>query len=333
MRLLFYKKRDDQLNKKRKLSIILIFSLLVLSAVLTGCSTGNVPQEGEAVVVAKVAGIEIKKDYYDDVFNVFKVQQEQNYGPEVWEKDVNGKKFIDYAKEELLNSIIDETILIKNAADLGIAVSQEQIDKQIESIKLNFESDEKYKEYLSSQGITEEYLINNIRKRIITNNLASDITKSIDIPEDELKEAYESIKESLYSVKASHILMENKDEALKVLERVKAGEDFNELAFEFSIDPSAKENKGELGYFGPGAMVPEFEQAAFSLEPGQTSNLVQTDYGYHIIKVEDKRTLAFAEVKEQLKQQMLPDKQNEFLSSYFQDLKAKTDVIKYVENL
>lgn len=321
------------MNKKRNLSIILILSLLVISALLTGCSSNSAPKEAEDVIVAKVAGIEIKKDYYDDIFNIFKTQQEQNNGPEVWEKDINGKKFIDYAKEELLNNIINETILLKKAADLGIAASQEQIDAQIQYIKQNFESDEKYEEYLASQNITEEFLINDIRKRIIASNLANEVIKSVEIPEDELKAAYDSMKDHLFSVRASHILMENQEEAQKILERAKAGEDFNKLAVEFSIDPSAKDNRGDLGYFGEGSMVPEFEATAFALEPGQISDLVKTDYGYHIIKVVDRKVSTFEEVKDMLKQQMLPEKQNEYLTSYFEDLKEKTEVVKYMENL
>ncbi|MDD2481873.1 MAG: peptidylprolyl isomerase, partial [Lutispora sp.] len=275
----------------------------------------------------------IKKSYYDEIFNLFKAQQEQNNGPEVWEKDINGKKFIDYAKEELLNSLIDETILLKKAADIGIVAPKEQIDGEIEYIKQMFESDEKYEEYLISQNITEEYIVNDLTKRIIINNLVNEITKSIEIPEDELKTIYDSMKDSFISIKASHILMENQEEAKKILERAKAGEDFNELAMEFSIDPSAKENSGELGYFSVGDMVPEFEKAAFALEPGQISDLVQSDFGFHIIKAEDKKTLGFDEAKSQIREELLPGKRNEFFVSYFEELKSKAEIIKYLENL
>lgn len=105
------------------------------------------------------------------------------------------------------------------------------------------------------------------------------------------------------------------------------------MAVEYSIDPSAKYNRGDLGYFSTGEMVPEFELAAFALEPGEVSDLVKTSYGYHIIKVEDKKVLTFEEVKPQLEQQMLPQYKNQFLSTYFNDLKTKAEIIIYKENL
>jgi len=83
---------------------------------------------------------------------------------------------------------------------------------------------------------------------------------------------------------------QNRSKAEEVLKRVRAGEDFAKLAKEFSTDPGSKEKGGDLGWFGHGQMVPEFEQAAFALQPGQISDIVQTKFGYHIIKLEERKT-------------------------------------------
>lgn len=313
---------------------LLALSMLVLSVLLSGCSSRNAESADTSnVIVAKVNNIEINKDYFDEIFDIAKTQQEETNGPEIWNHEVNGIKFIDYLKEILLNNIIDETIMLKNAADLGITASEDQVDMQIEYIKQNFESEEIYREYLKSQSITEEYVRNNIRKTLIINNLFQELTKSISVPEEELKAAYDSIKDSMYNVRASHILVEDFEEAKKILERVKTGEDFNSLAMEYSIDPSAKFNRGDLGYFGTGEMIPEFEVAAFALEPGEISDVVKTAYGYHIIKLEDKKTVTFEEVKPQLEQQMLPQYKSQYITTYFENLKEKSEIVIYKENL
>jgi parvulin-like peptidyl-prolyl isomerase len=85
-------------------------------------------------------------------------------------------------------------------------------------------------------------------------------------------------------------IKKNKSKAEEVLKRVRAGEDFSKLAKEFSTDPGSKEKGGDLGWFGAGQMVPAFEKAAFALKPGEISEIVETNFGYHIIKVDERKT-------------------------------------------
>ncbi|MEO0961490.1 MAG: peptidylprolyl isomerase [Pseudomonadota bacterium] len=125
-------------------------------------------------------------------------------------------------------------------------------------------------------------------------------------------------------VSARHILVETEEAALAVIERINAGEDFVELAKEVSTGPSGKDG-GDLGYFVKDRMVPEFSTAAFALDPGQVSAPVKSDFGWHVIKVEDRRMqqlVAFEDVKESIKVQLRDEKAAPFIDS----VRAKADI-------
>lgn len=148
------------------------------------------------------------------------------------------------------------------------------------------------------------------------------------VTEDEVRARYQEEIAKLdpqEEVKASHILVESEDEAKKLIAELDGGADFAELAKANSTGPSGP-NGGELGYFAKGQMVPEFEAAAFALEPGTyTETPVKTQFGYHIIKVEDKRTQeppAFEDVQEQLHDAMV----REALTARLAELKAAAEI-------
>ena len=119
-------------------------------------------------------------------------------------------------------------------------------------------------------------------------------------------------------VRASHILVETEDQAKDIVKRIKAGEDFAKLATELSKDPGSGQQGGDLGFFTKERMVPEFSAAAFALAPGQVSDPVKSQFGYHVIKLVDKREKpvpTYDEVKDQIEQFMFRKNQQETIKA------------------
>ena len=189
--------------------------------------------------------------------------------------------------------------------------------------KVNPSEDEIKRRY---EGKKEEY---RIPEKINVKYIKIDpkaFEEKIDISENDIKSYYEANKDSEFKekeqVKARHILIKVpsgaseeekkklKEKAEKILKEAKSGADFAELAKKHSEDEGTKDKGGDLGYFGRGRMVPEFEKAAFSLKPGEISDIVETQYGFHIIKVEDKkpeRIKSLDEVKDQIERKLKKD--------------------------
>ncbi|CAN7674908.1 peptidylprolyl isomerase [Aminobacter aminovorans] len=135
------------------------------------------------------------------------------------------------------------------------------------------------------------------------------------ITDDEIRARYDkeiAAQKPVNEVHARHILVKTKEEADAIIKKLEGGEDFQKLANENTTDPSGKTSGGDLGFFGPGQMVPEFEKAALALEVGAYSKEpVQTQFGWHIIKVEDKRAQqppAFETVKDQVRSLLIREK-------------------------
>lgn len=157
------------------------------------------------------------------------------------------------------------------------------------------------------------------RDKVLVDELLSQETKKA-LTEPAMRKLYDETAKTLKpeeEVRARHILVENEDEAKKAYERVTAGkEDFAKVAGELSKDPGSGKEGGDLGYFSKDRMVPEFADAAFKLNPGQISQPVKSQFGWHVIKLEDKRTKpvpSFEEVKDQVSQYLARKAQTDLI--------------------
>lgn len=145
------------------------------------------------------------------------------------------------------------------------------------------------------------------------------------VTEEAIRQRFEELQAegALDFANASHILVQTEEEARDIIAEIEEGGDFAELAAEHSMDPGTKQRGGSLDWFGRGRMVPVFEETAFSLEPGEmTDEPVQSRFGWHIIRVDDRRTLTFEDVEPQIRERLI----REAFSAAIDQLRAEADI-------
>ena len=252
-------------------------------------------------------------------------------------------------KKEVLESLIDRELLLQESAKKKITVDDSSVAEQIGSLKNRFPDEAKYIEWLVKMGFSEDELKSRLKEEMAIKQLIDkEIVEKIAVSEKEAKDYYDNNPDSFSQaerVQASHILItfdqkadaSAKEAARKKIgeieERLKKGEDFSALAKEFSECPSS-EKGGDLGYFGRGQMVKPFEDNAFALEPGTVSGIVETQFGYHLIKSIDKKpasVIPFSDVGERLKQYLKNEKVKKETPIYLSNLKAKAEVKWYMK--
>ncbi|MGG3999475.1 peptidylprolyl isomerase [Anoxybacillus kestanbolensis] len=188
--------------------------------------------------------------------------------------------------KDVLRDLVHEKVLSKK-----FKVTDEELNKEIENLKEMYGV-----QYdLAVQQNGEEAIRDMVKLDLLRQKAAMEDMK---VTDEELKKYYNEYKPK---VKASHILVDDEKTAKDIKAKLEKGEDFAELAKEYSKDTGSAQNGGDLGWFGPGKMVEEFEKAAYALKVGEISDPVKTQFGYHIIKVTDKEEKkSFDEMKEEI---------------------------------
>ena len=274
------------------MGIIAILVLVVFGGVFYGVrGVKNVSDSGFALGVAKTFNLSAAKinglkvsyvDYMDDLQTLKKFYSDQADLPQPTEEEIS---------DQVISRLMANTLIADIAKDYDVEVLQTDIDETKAQLLSQFPDEEAAEtELMSRYGWTLEKYIQKVVKPLL---LEQKLQKTFE--ENVVEEGDENGQEQL---KASHILFafdpdtdkeDTRATAQEVLNKIKDGADFAEMAAQYGSD-GTKDNGGDLGWFGRGVMVPEFEEAVFALETGELSDeLVETSFGYHIIKVEDRR--------------------------------------------
>lgn len=254
------------------------------------------PESSPNSTVAKVGATAITMSELERAMNVLIAQNRIQPGttPET----------LKAAQLAALEQLIYAELIYQEGLKTPPADLEQRITAKMAMNKEKFPSQAQFEEALKSSGLTEKDLVDITKKDIVISNyIETKIVPTITVSDEEVKAFYNENKDRLVEepqVKASHILIgvdpaatpetkaKAKAKAEALLVELKAGKDFAAVAKTDSTCPS-KDQGGDLGFFGKGQMVPEFEQAAFALKPGELSKVVETQFGYHIIKVTERK--------------------------------------------
>jgi foldase protein PrsA len=320
--------KEEKMNKFRK-SLGLALTLCVALA-LTACSdtsgetTDTINQEG---VVATVNDKTITQEQFDETLKSYKMMVESQYGEGAWDTEISaGQTMGDYYESSLLDNMILELLMVEAAGKEGISMTDEDLKTQIDEFKAYFNTDEEYKTFLEEKAMTEDYLKESLKKEFLINNFLSIKIENLQPTDDELKTIFDDLKMN-QQVRARHILVNTEEEAKAVIDRINKGEKFEDLAKELSVDTGSGANGGDLDYFSYTDMVQPFSDAAFSMEIGDLSEPVKSDFGYHIIEVTDKT------VDDSVTLETKKDELTEYYKSYkyedlLEDLKGNANIVK-----
>lgn len=221
---------------------------------------------------------------------------------QLWEEVPEDYK-LQLDKSIVLDQMISEKLLIQEAKNMGL----EEDNDVLEQIK----------------KITEQILVQALIER--------EILDKIRVNDEIVLEYYEQNKDSFTEKEQVHlynILLETEEEAQDVLEQLRAGKDFSEIAIEKSTGPSAAQG-GDLGYLSRGTIIPDIEEVVFALELEKLSEIIKTDFGFHILKITEKKpetVKTIEEVKEGIIEILLPTKQKEAFEDLLEELKGKVEI-------
>ncbi|MER2127227.1 peptidylprolyl isomerase [Solibacillus sp.] len=193
--------------------------------------------------------------------------------------DITQEDFYNSIKEIAGDQLLQQVVVEKILND-KYEVTDKEIEEELKTVKEQY--GEGYEAALAQSNLTEDMLKTNIRFSL----LQEKATMDVDVTDEEIQNYYDQSSQEL---NARHILVEDEALAKELVEKLKAGEDFATLAKENSTDTGSAEKGGDLGWFSTGTMVPAFNDAAYALEIDAISEPVQSDFGYHIIQVLDKR--------------------------------------------
>ncbi len=277
--------------------IILILISISLSLNMIGCAKTDIAQINE---------VSITKEQYEQTKEILDLVGYENEMKE-------DKRYNNDIDKDILAFIIDNEVVYQQSKKKNIKIEDKEIKEQLKKFKdtINDNEEKSKVEFTKEQ---EELLENQIKKDLVVSKYKEDFIKDINIKDEEIESYYKNNEDefNIEKVKASQILVSGKSEkskkkAQKILDRINKKENFDKLAKEFSDDKSSGQYGGDLGYFSKDEKNIKFTKEVFELEKNKVSDIIETPYGYHIVKLTDKKRFmrTLDESREDIKNKIL----------------------------
>ena len=320
-------------NRKTIISIVMMATLFLIPAFAAAQDTtdGQIAQVNETVVLRQDLDREMK------LVSLKLARQ----GRPMDEKQL--KRYEGQIRETLIN----RTLLLQQSQSKGIVVKDDAVAEALKEFKAAFTDEKAYQKALKDMGFSEETLQGQIKNGLTIKHLIDqEVIHQVSVSDEQIRAYYDdnpNMFRKPEQVKASHILIEvpadadetKQAEALATIQALKArivkGENFATLAMENSDGPS-KTKGGDLGFFSREQMVAPFSEAAFALEPGQTSDVVKTRFGYHLIRVTERKaeqTMAFNDVKAAISNRLRREQEGQKIDAYLKKIKEGADIKRF----
>jgi parvulin-like peptidyl-prolyl isomerase len=305
---------------KRLLSLVLLLAL-----VTTGCAELFDP------AAAVVGGDKITFDEVEEGLERFEGTPE--FDRVVGQSDPQAirRQF----QQSYLSQLIRRSVLTPIGEELGIEVTDADVEARLDQIKADFPTESAFEEALKEQGLTLEQLTQLVRDSELENKIRAEVTADAAPSEAELEAIYEERQDEFVATEAQHILVEDRSLAKQLAEELRAAPPaqqdqlFTRLARQHSTDQTNANDSGKLGSFRPGEFVPEFEQAAAELDIGEISDPVRTEFGFHVIWVTGREELSFEEARPQIEAELGTEAQDqawqEFVTNAYEEADIKVN--------
>ncbi|HEX5744684.1 MAG TPA: peptidyl-prolyl cis-trans isomerase [Archangium sp.] len=300
-----------------------LLAALALAVGLAGCNKKD-KEDPDANVVATVNGEVLSRADF-----------EQELGRELAssanESGQHTPEDVEPYKRALLETLISRMVLLQDARTHNITVSPEEVDRGVLRLSSDYPAGNFNEVLTQGQLSMAELKAREAARLTIEKLFTNHVYTRVAVTEEELR-AYYAAHETGFSepeqVRAAQIVVKGIDEARRVQAQLKSGKKFADLARKYSLSADAKVG-GDLGFFPRGQMPPAFDQVVFYLSPGQVSDVVETEYGYHLFRVLEKkpgRKLEFAEVRDQVETKLLAQRRAEAQETYEKELRTKAQV-------